>query len=608
MTEELAPRPLWQSVRRLIPYCRAQTPDLVRVALLGATSASLAALEPLAIKELFDRFLAQHAFSDAATPFLLFIAILVARELCALVQDRVFWRARLGISFSLLQAMIERLHVLPLDYHRNQSVGATMTKIERGMAGVTAAFSDFAQQLFPALIYLCVSVVVMFQVDARLSLVVLVFAPLPALVGAWAAREQTHREHVLMQRWTRIFSRFNEVLGGILVVKSFVMEEREKRRFLNDVDAANQVVLRGVRTDSKVNAVRNAIMALARILSLGLGGLLVIRGEIGAGTLVAFLAYLSGVFQPVQTLTGVYQALRRATVSSESVLSILEAQASLGDAPDAREAGPFSGEVEFRDVSFAYRSSGPLLEHVDLRANPGEVIALVGPSGAGKSTLMALLQRLYEPTSGAILLDGQDLRELKQHSVRAQIAVVLQEGLLFSDSIRDNIAFGRPGATDEEIEAAARAANAHDFITALPNGYATLVGERGSKLSGGERQRIAIARALLKSAPILILDEATSALDAETEEHVQQALTRLTQGRTTFVIAHRLATVMKADRIVVLRGGRVAETGTHEQLMRARGYYAYLARKHFLPMVAPSHEDFVPESGIVEHTPHAQSA
>jgi ATP-binding cassette subfamily B protein len=581
MTHSVMPRPLWQSIRGLLPYCRSQAAGLTHVALLGAASASLAALEPLTLKAIFDRFAARPAFERAAVPFALFIAIVIAREAFSLLQDRVFWRARLGMSFALLQAMIDRLHLLPLAYHRETSVGATMTKIERGMAGVTAAFSDFATQLFPALVYLTVSVGVMLRVDYRLALMVLLFAPLPALVGAFAAGEQTRREQGLMQRWTRIFSRFNEVLSGILVVKSFVMEEQEKRRFLSGVGDANQLVLRGVDTDSKYSAIRNGIVAAARISALGYGGFLVLQGAIGVGTLVAFLAYLAGVFQPVQALTGMYQTLRRATVSGECVLSILEAHVSLGDAPGARDSGVLRGDVEFKDVSFSYRSDKPLLSNISFRARPGSVIALVGPSGAGKSTLMALLQRLYAPSSGSILLDGQEVHELTQHSIRSQIGVVLQEGMLFSDSVRDNIAFGNPAATSSEIEAAARAANAHDFIMALPNGYDTPVGERGSKLSGGERQRIAIARALLKNAPILVLDEATSALDAENEQKVQEALARLTRGRTTFVIAHRLSTVISADRILVLRDGAISESGTHDELIQSGGYYALLARKHF---------------------------
>jgi ATP-binding cassette subfamily B protein len=581
MSEQPAPLPLRSSLRKLAFHCRAEARGLALVALLGATSASLAAVEPLTLKVFFDRLVAKE-LATAAVPFALFVSTLVGRELLSCVHERAFWRARLGISFRLLEAMIERLHVLPLEYHRGTGVGATMTKIERGMTGVTAAFSDFALQLFPALVYLCVAFCVMLEVDYRLSLVVLVFAPLPALVGMFAAREQTEREQGLMERWVKLFSRFNEVLSGILVVKSFVMEEREKHRFLAGVAEANGVVLRGVVTDSRINAIRNGIIALARVVSLALGGLLVLRGEIGIGTLVAFLAYMMGVFQPVQALTGLYQALRRATVSVDAVSSILEARVSFADAPHARAAGPLRGEVEFRDVVFGYQSERPLLRHIDFHASPGSVTALVGPSGAGKSTIVALLQRLYAPSSGSILLDGQDARDLTQGSVRSQIAVVLQEGLLFSDSVRDNIAFGRPGASQEEVEAAAHAANAHEFILALPHGYDTLVGERGSKLSGGERQRIAIARALLKNAPVLVLDEATSALDAENEEKVQEALARLTHGRTTFVVAHRLSTVVSADQILVVKDGVIAERGTHGELVSAGGYYAALTAKQGL--------------------------
>ena len=308
----------------------------------------------------------------------------------------------------------------------------------------------------------------MLRLQWQLSLAVMLFAPLPAIVGARAAKEQTAREQSLMARWTKVFSRFNEVLAGIVVVKSFTMEEREKRRFLGGVQGANALVLRGVATDAKNTACKNTLAVLARLLSLALGGVLVVRHQITLGTLVAFVSYLGGVFRPVQTLTGLYQTLRRATVSLDALLSILEAQDSLGDDPHAYAPAPFSGEIVFDKVSFQYRPGAPLLHDIDLHVQPGELVALVGPSGTGKSTLMALLQRLYDPCSGSIRIDGQDIRRFKQRALRDQIGVVLQDGTLFSDTVADNIAFGSPGATRAQIEAAARAANAHDFIAALP--------------------------------------------------------------------------------------------------------------------------------------------
>ncbi len=580
MSDTLTPpghlgRQLW----RLAPYLRSERMALLGIVLLSTSGAGLAAFEPWILKRLFDGFVAGSRWSALMLPFASLVALLAGKELLSAIFERIFWRTRLAINFTLLHATVERLHSLPLQYHRECSVGATMTKIERGVSGAMAAFSELFVQLLPALIYLCLSISVMLSIDLRLSLIVLVFAPLPAVIGAYAAKEQTQREYALLQRWTRIFARFNEVLSGIVVVKSFVMEEHEKRRFLGGVQEANSLVLRGVRTDANVNAAKNSVMTFARLTALALGGTLVMRHQITLGTLLAFVSYLGGLFSPISSLTGLYQTLRRASVSLSSIVSILDAQDSLGDAPDAREPGRLRGEVEFRNISFSYRSGSPVLRDINLRVRPGETVALVGASGAGKTTLMALLQRLYDPDCGQILLDGHELKSLRQRDVRFQMAVVLQEGILFSDSIRDNIAFGCPHATQAEIEAAARAAHAHEFIMALPEGYATQVGERATKLSGGERQRIAIARALLKNAPILILDEATSALDADSEEKVQAALSELTRDRTSFVIAHRLSTVVSADRILVFKDGQICESGTHVQLMAKDGHYAALVRK-----------------------------
>jgi ATP-binding cassette, subfamily B, bacterial len=388
------------------------------------------------------------------------------------------------------------------------------------------------------------------------------------------------RECALLDRWVGIYSRFNEVLSGLLIVRSNTMEEVEKDRFLSKVAEANRLVIRGVATDTGYGATSNLVIAVARLASIAFGAYLAIRGEVTVGTVVAFLGYVGGLFGPVQGLSGIYQTLARASVSLDEIYNILDVQEYLGDSPDAMELTHVRGEVEFENVHFAYEQSGrPLLDGIDLRVGAGESVAIVGPSGSGKTTLMALLMRFYDPIDGVIRIDGHDLRTLKQSSVRRNIGVVLQDPLLFNDTIRANISYARPDASMAEVEAAARTANAHEMILRLPGGYDAIVGERGGLLSVGERQRITIARAILKDPRILVLDEATSSLDAESEAAVQSAIEALMQARTTFIIAHRLSTVVNADRIIVLREGRIVESGPHSELLRGNGYYASLVRR-----------------------------
>jgi ATP-binding cassette subfamily B protein len=544
--------------------------------------AALNAAEPLVLKYVFDRVGGKGVATALAFGVFGMLALGLVRELLMGLQNWLTWKTRIEVQFSLTAATVGRLQQLPLSFHRNSGVGATMTRLDRGVQGFVTALNELAFNILPSAAYLILAIAMMFRLSPKLGLVALAFAPIPVIIARFASHDQLARERNLLDRWTKIYQRFNEVLSAIVTVKSFAMEDREKQRFLAEVGDANQVVIRGLRHDSFAQSAQNVSVLLARVAVIGYGALLVSRGQVTLGTLVAFIGYISAMFGPIQNLSGMYKTLRTASVSIDQVFSILDHQDTLGDAPDALSLPRVRGEIAFEDVTFTYgrRSTDkPLIDGLTLRVKPGENVALVGPSGAGKSTLMSLLCRFYDPIHGSVRIDGHDLRSVKQKSLRQQFGVVFQDSLLFNESVRANIAYARPDASFEEIVEVAKAAHAHEFIERLPQGYDTLVGERGNLLSAGERQRVAIARSLLKDPPVLILDEPTSALDAESEALVQDALARLTEGRTTFTIAHRLATVVGADRIVVLKDGRIIEEGTHAQLSQRRGYYWSLVQR-----------------------------
>ncbi|HEY9776345.1 MAG TPA: ABC transporter ATP-binding protein [Planktothrix sp.] len=561
----------------LSPYWK----NVILILFLTLLTSAVNSVEPMVQKLLIDALTtggstvryAQSLMGSVMLTIALLVLLAIARETVGGLSNYLSWRLRLRTNHKILDSAVGKIYSLSLSFHQNETIGSIMTRLDRGITGFSSVLFDITLTLLPSLLYLACTIVFMFMMDARLAWVALFFAPLPALIGIRSSKISAEREKQLLSRWMCIYSRFHEGLNLIKTVKSFLLENGEQKRFLNAVEDTNELVRSGVKIDAKYNFLKDICMDAGRLAVLSYGAYLIVHHEITIGTLVAFLAYTGSLFGPMLGLAGMYETLRKARVYVDTIFDIIDTADSVSDRTDAREMPTVRGAIEFDHVAFAYRGDRPVLKDTCFQVQPGSMVALVGPSGSGKTTIVDLLNRFYDPQIGRVLLDGVDVRELKQKSLRSHIGMVLQDTALFNDTIKNNIACARPDASDDEIARAARAAGADRFIEKKPEGYATQVGERGVLLSGGERQRIAIARAILKDPQIFIFDEASSNLDAESEELVQQAITELAKTKTVFVIAHRLSTIRKADLILVLRGGEIVEQGRHDELVEKGGLY-----------------------------------
>ena len=575
--------PFW----RFLGLCR---PHAAKIALgialiLLATFLTLPA--PWILKLIIDKALPNKDIRLLMELLGVFTALFLLRAWLTMVRNRVLQHAAMRLVCDLRIRLFAHLQTLSLRYFDDNQTGETVSRVSQDTGEVYTLTNGFLINLIADSVTVVVVVGFLFYVNWRLAAATCAVMPLFVINYLYNRRKMREESRAHRKNWDRVMGFLHEKVSSARVIKSFVREQGEITTFAGGINADFFNYSRIVMRNTKLAVIADLLGSVGALIVLGYGGLLVIRGQMGVGTLVAFNAYIAYVFPPIVRFVDLATIFQRAITGLENVFKLLDTKPEVADLESAPALPVLRGEVEFRNVSFDYdmqaaRPGGPrTLRDVSFLVPAGRVAAIVGPSGSGKTTIINLLARFYDPASGEVLVDGYDLRKASADSFRRQIGIVLQENVLFSGTLEDNLKYGKPEATREEIISAAKTANAHDFIVALPDGYSTVVGERGAQMSGGQRQRVAIARAILKDPRILIFDEATSALDLASERLIQEAMERVMRGRTTFVIAHRLSTIQKADLILVMDHGRLAERGTHAELLALGGLYARLHALQF---------------------------